>query len=113
MRTPNPTTAPFTPRIQPCAAVAFELYDVDETKVVSRDELLFILRTINKAVTMFGDSALSDASLHSVAEEMFDGYGDAAEDAAAVKEVPYDAFLHSLATHATVVSFVEEGAGAE
>ena len=54
----------------PTFAVAFDLYDIDDVKAVSREETLFILRSINRFIVFFGDEQLDDAKLHAAVDEV-------------------------------------------
>jgi len=78
---------------------AFEMFDVDNNKVVTRTEMRTMLKAMNADVSFFGDGALSEADIESIIGALFpadvpDGQG-----------MDYSTFAHQMAAHPSLIRF--------
>mmetsp|Transcript_9167 Transcript_9167/g.21745 ORF Transcript_9167/g.21745 Transcript_9167/m.21745 type:complete len:205 (-) Transcript_9167:297-911(-) len=83
---------------------SFHLYDVDNSGKVSPDEMRSVLHSMNNTISYFGDEKAKDDEVDKLVTEVFEEF-DANKDG----ELSFAEYMHAVAAHPTLVSFVTHG----
>jgi|GEM_PF-1824514 len=82
--------------------LAFQIYDVDKTGRISKDEMLSILKYVSKTSSFFGDRPPTEESLVRLLDNIYDVMDDSAGDAT------YNIYLKPITEDVLMEDFVKQ-----
>jgi Ca2+-binding EF-hand superfamily protein len=82
-------------------AVSFELFDLDGTKHVSKEEMTTVLRHMNNTVSFFGDDMMADDDIVALVNDIFEKF-DVSRDG----QLDYAEYMRAVAEHPKIVEFI-------
>uniref|UniRef100_A0A7S1C8Q8 EF-hand domain-containing protein n=1 Tax=Bicosoecida sp. CB-2014 TaxID=1486930 RepID=A0A7S1C8Q8_9STRA len=83
---------------------SFHMFDVDNSGKVSPEEMKSVLHSMNNTVSYFGDEKADESKIDTLVKEVFAEF-DANHDG----ELSFAEYMHAVAAHPTLVSFVTHG----
>ena len=86
---------------------SFQMYDCDETGEVTKDEMTRVFKGMNSAASYFGDTPMEEEMLNALVDDIFDE-----ADEAATGTLNYIEYMHAVAAHPILVSFIGKAAAA-
>lgn len=84
---------------------SFYLFDIDNSGLISPEEMKSVLVAMNNTVSYFGDDKLSNERIDKLVKEIFEMH-DVNHDG----ELNFVEYMNAVATHPTLVAFVTHGA---
>ena len=80
---------------------AFELFDMDGKKEISKSEMVTVLSSMNSTASYFGDVEMSKEDIQKLVDEVFAG-----ADASKTGTLNYSEFIRAVEMHPILVQFV-------
>jgi Ca2+-binding EF-hand superfamily protein len=84
---------------------SFELYDLDGAGTIRKNEMCFILNSMNGTASYFGDPVMTSAQVDLLVDEVFTN-----ADVSETGTLNYAEYMNAVASHPILVSFIT-GAG--
>lgn len=85
-----------------------QLYDIDGSGGVSREEMIEVFSHMNHAVSYFGDESMSSEKVNEVIEKVFEEF-----DTDHRGKLDFKQFLSAVAAHPVLIEFVHGSEAAE